>query len=160
MMGEQKSERELFNYAVNLEKRVRSDHPLRRVAATIDFKFVREEEAEAKGVRQKRKGSEWGCPDLTDSGHRVKTQRSPHENTVIEAGSRSREIHQRVQATSAGVMASQWPQCRQGGGGAGHPRAVALPLGEDRASACRFIAWPKAVPQHGRTGGGDPALAR
>ena len=45
MMGQQKSERELFNYAVNLEKRVRSDHPLRRVAAAIDFKFVREEVA-------------------------------------------------------------------------------------------------------------------
>jgi hypothetical protein len=33
MMGEQKSERQLFSYAVNLEKRVRPDHPLRRVAA-------------------------------------------------------------------------------------------------------------------------------
>jgi transposase len=43
MMGQQKSERELFNYAVNLEKRVRSDHPLRAVAAAIDFRFAREE---------------------------------------------------------------------------------------------------------------------
>jgi hypothetical protein len=43
MMGEQKSEPQLFSYAVNLEKRVRSDHPLRRVAKLIDFKFVREE---------------------------------------------------------------------------------------------------------------------
>jgi hypothetical protein len=33
MMGEQKSEPELFNYAVNLEKRVRSNHPLRQVGA-------------------------------------------------------------------------------------------------------------------------------
>src|SRR6266487_3616468 len=41
MMGEQKQERELFSYAVNLEKRVRSDHPLRQVAAAIDFGFVR-----------------------------------------------------------------------------------------------------------------------
>ena len=41
MMGYQKHERELFSYAVNLEKRVRSDHPLRRVAAAIDFSFVR-----------------------------------------------------------------------------------------------------------------------
>jgi hypothetical protein len=30
MMGEQKSEPELFNYAVDLEKRVRSNHPLRK----------------------------------------------------------------------------------------------------------------------------------
>jgi hypothetical protein len=41
-MGEQKRERELFSYAVNLEKRVRSDHPLRRVVAAIDFKFGKE----------------------------------------------------------------------------------------------------------------------
>ena len=41
-MGRQKSERELFSYAINLEKRVRSDHPLRRVAAALDFGFVRE----------------------------------------------------------------------------------------------------------------------
>lgn len=49
-MGEQKSERELFNYAVNLEKRVRRDHPLRRIAAAIDFGFVREEVAHCYGA--------------------------------------------------------------------------------------------------------------
>jgi transposase InsO family protein len=43
MIGEQNSEPQLFNYAVNLEKRVRAAHPLRRVKATIDFGFVREE---------------------------------------------------------------------------------------------------------------------
>jgi hypothetical protein len=37
MMGPQKGERELFNYAVNLEKQVGSDHPLRTGAAAIDF---------------------------------------------------------------------------------------------------------------------------
>ena len=50
MMGQQKSERELFSYAVNLEKRVRGDHPLRRVAAAIDFDFVRAEVAACYGV--------------------------------------------------------------------------------------------------------------
>ncbi len=50
MMGEQKSEPELFNYAVNLEKRVRSDHPLRRIAAAIDFGFVRKEVAHCYGA--------------------------------------------------------------------------------------------------------------
>ena len=50
-MGQQKGERELFNYAVNLEKRVRSDHPLRRVAAAIDFQFVREEVSHCYGVK-------------------------------------------------------------------------------------------------------------
>lgn len=49
MMGEQRSEPQLFSYAVNLEKRVRADHPLRRVAELIDFKFVREEVAHCYG---------------------------------------------------------------------------------------------------------------
>ena len=51
MMGRQKSERELFNYAVNLEKRVRSDHPLRAVAAAIDFRFAREEVGHCYGTK-------------------------------------------------------------------------------------------------------------
>src|SRR5205809_141057 len=51
MMGQQKGERELFHYAVNLEKRVRRDHPLRRVAAAIDFRFVREEVGRCYGIR-------------------------------------------------------------------------------------------------------------
>jgi len=51
MMGEQKRETELFNYAVNMEKRVRSDHPLRRVARAIDFKFVREEVSDCYGSK-------------------------------------------------------------------------------------------------------------
>ena len=45
MMGIQKGEPQLFNYAVNLEKRVRANHPLRQVKALIDFSFVREEVA-------------------------------------------------------------------------------------------------------------------
>jgi transposase len=49
MMGQQKSEPELFNYAVNLEKRVRSNHPLRKVKEVIDFGFVREEVAHCYG---------------------------------------------------------------------------------------------------------------
>jgi|GEM_PF-2753836 len=45
MMGQRKSDPQLFNYAVNLEKRVRANHPLRQVKALIDFGFVREEVA-------------------------------------------------------------------------------------------------------------------
>ena len=51
MMGEQKSEPQLFNYAVNLEKRVRVNHPLRAVKAAIDFSFVREEVAHCYGKK-------------------------------------------------------------------------------------------------------------
>ena len=51
MMGQQKSEAQLFNYAVNLEKRVRSNHPLRQVKAAIDFGFVREEVAHCYGKK-------------------------------------------------------------------------------------------------------------
>jgi len=43
MLGQQKSEPQLFNYAINLEKRVRANHPLRRVKAAIDLSFFREE---------------------------------------------------------------------------------------------------------------------
>jgi len=51
MMGQQKSDRQLFNYAVNLEKRVRANHPLRQVKAAIDFRFVREEVAHCYGKK-------------------------------------------------------------------------------------------------------------
>src|SRR3989440_233642 len=60
MMGEQKSEPQLFNYAVNLEKRVRANHPLRRVKATIDLSFVREEVAHCYG----KKGNESVPPEV------------------------------------------------------------------------------------------------
>jgi transposase len=60
MMGEQKSEPELFSYAVNLEKRVRSNHPLRKVKAAIDFSFVREEVAHCYG----KNGNESVAPEV------------------------------------------------------------------------------------------------
>jgi transposase len=37
----QQSEPQLFHYGVNLEKRVRSNNPLRAVKQAVDFKFVR-----------------------------------------------------------------------------------------------------------------------
>lgn len=43
MMGHQQPQKELFSYQVDLDKRVRSDHSLRRVAAAIDFTFARAE---------------------------------------------------------------------------------------------------------------------
>jgi len=49
-MGQQKSEPQLFNYAVNLEKRVRANHPLRQIKALIDLSFVREEVAHCYGT--------------------------------------------------------------------------------------------------------------
>ncbi len=39
MIGQRKSEPQLFNYAVNLEKRVRANHPLRLVKAALDLMF-------------------------------------------------------------------------------------------------------------------------
>lgn len=44
-MGTHQQQSELFNYQVNLEKRVRRDHPLRKVMEAIDFSFVRAEVA-------------------------------------------------------------------------------------------------------------------
>ncbi len=50
MMGVQHSQQDLFSYNVQLDKRVRPDHPLRRIAALIDFSFVREEVARFYGT--------------------------------------------------------------------------------------------------------------
>src|SRR5215467_10119789 len=41
MMGAHQPQNELFNYQVNLDKRVRADHPLRRINAMLDLSFVR-----------------------------------------------------------------------------------------------------------------------
>src|SRR6266496_1650306 len=45
MMGIHQTQVELFSYRVNLEHRVRRDHPLRGIAAVVDFTFVRAEVA-------------------------------------------------------------------------------------------------------------------
>lgn len=49
MMGTQQGQPTLFTYRVDLEQRVRSDHPLRRIAAVVDFGFVRGAVAECYG---------------------------------------------------------------------------------------------------------------
>jgi transposase len=49
MMGTHQNEPTLFAYRVDLEQRVRSDHPLRRIAERIDFAFVRQEVQECYG---------------------------------------------------------------------------------------------------------------
>lgn len=48
-MGIHQSQSELFYYSVNLDQRVRTDHPLRRVAEAVDFSFVRDEVAHCYG---------------------------------------------------------------------------------------------------------------
>ncbi len=60
MMGTQRSEPQLFNYAVNLEKRVRANHPLRQVKSAIDFSFAREEVGHCYG----RNGNESVPPEV------------------------------------------------------------------------------------------------
>lgn len=45
MMGSQQPQKELFSYQIDLDRRVRADHPLRRIKETIDFSFVRTEVA-------------------------------------------------------------------------------------------------------------------
>jgi len=45
MMGHQEPQKDLFSYHIDLDKRVRPDNPLRRVAEKIDFSFVRPEVA-------------------------------------------------------------------------------------------------------------------
>jgi transposase len=40
-MGSQQPQKELFSYQIDLDRRVRSDHPLRSIREVIDFGFVR-----------------------------------------------------------------------------------------------------------------------
>jgi transposase len=49
MMGIHQPQEALFSYRVNLDHRVRKDHPLRQVAKVIDFTFVRAEVAQFYG---------------------------------------------------------------------------------------------------------------
>ncbi len=49
MMGTHQPQASLFAYRVDREQRVRPDHPLRRVAAVVDFSFVREQVAPCYG---------------------------------------------------------------------------------------------------------------
>jgi transposase len=44
-MGTQDNQPALFSYRINLEQRIRVDHPLRRVHQVVDFNFVRREVA-------------------------------------------------------------------------------------------------------------------
>ena len=43
MMGIHQPQKELFSYQVDLDRRVRADHPLRRLNAVLDLSFVRAE---------------------------------------------------------------------------------------------------------------------
>ncbi len=49
MMGKQKKQESLFSYKVNLDERIPSSHPLRKVKASIDFAFVREDVSQSYG---------------------------------------------------------------------------------------------------------------
>ena len=60
MMGEHTQQKELFSYQMDLERRVRVDHPLRRVRAVVDFRFVRQEAAQCYG----RNGNESVDPEV------------------------------------------------------------------------------------------------
>jgi hypothetical protein len=60
MMGERDPQKQLWSYHGNLDKRVRSDHPLRRIYETLELDFVRREVAKfyrTKGTFQKIRSS-------------------------------------------------------------------------------------------------------
>jgi transposase len=50
MMGSQEPQKEMFSYQIDLDRRVRSENPLRRIRETIDFGFVRAEVAALYGA--------------------------------------------------------------------------------------------------------------
>jgi transposase len=49
MMGQHSGQKEMFSYQVDLDRRIRADHPLRAIRAAIDFSFVRQEVAHCYG---------------------------------------------------------------------------------------------------------------
>lgn len=49
MMGEHQEQKNLFSYGVDLDRRVRRDHPLRRIRQQIDFSWIRAEVADRYG---------------------------------------------------------------------------------------------------------------
>ena len=51
MMGERDPQAPLWSYRVNLDKRVRRDHPLRRINQVLDLSFVRGQVAHTYGRR-------------------------------------------------------------------------------------------------------------
>ena len=51
MMGERDPQAPMWSYRVNLDKRVRSDHPLRRINEVLDLSFVRGQVAHTYGRR-------------------------------------------------------------------------------------------------------------
>src|ERR1700752_5413950 len=51
MMGERDPQKPLWSYQVNLDKRGRSDHPLRRINQVLDLDFVRPEVAKFYGAK-------------------------------------------------------------------------------------------------------------
>jgi hypothetical protein len=50
-MGERDSQKQLWSYQVNLDKRVRRDHPLRGINQALDLDFVRPEVARFYGTK-------------------------------------------------------------------------------------------------------------
>src|ERR1700686_1470627 len=51
MMGKRDPQKQLWSYQVNLDKRVRSDHALRRINQALDLDFVRPEVARFYGTK-------------------------------------------------------------------------------------------------------------
>jgi hypothetical protein len=51
MISDEDSQVPIWSYQVNLDKRVRSDHPLRRIRSALDLSFVRKAVAHTYGKK-------------------------------------------------------------------------------------------------------------
>ena len=60
MMWQLDGQKELFSYAVDLDRRIHADHPLRRVRQMIDFNFARDLVAHTYGANGKGRDKESG----------------------------------------------------------------------------------------------------
>src|SRR5258708_39370567 len=59
-MGERDPQATMWSYRVNLDKRVRNDHPLRRTNEGLDLSFVRAQGAHTYGRRGNKSGPPGG----------------------------------------------------------------------------------------------------
>ena len=86
MVGVQNSQKDLFSYNINLDKRVRRDHPLRQIAAKIDFTYVREEVAHCYG----KNGTYVGIGVCTAGGYRGQVRLDPYHSRNQQMKQRDR----------------------------------------------------------------------
>ena len=77
-MGERDPQAPMWSYRVNLDKRVRSDHPLRQINEVLDLSFVRGQVAHIYG----RRGNK-SVPPEASAQRRASKQRPKNVDSLV-----------------------------------------------------------------------------